>query len=577
MTKSKNEVSFEEPVSLLGENDFKPKGAITVSPCKEQLQKLVPQYSCESSNDTTSAISTSDEASANYRSQHSHSSSKNTNRNRKTTYQRPPDGGWGWVVVFASFMINLISDGISLSIGVIFVELDSYFNQSKSKTAWIGSLFLSFPLITGPIASALTDHFGCRKMAIVGSVLTAFGFLLGYYSTSIEHLYVAFSISGCGLALCYVTSIVSVAYYFEKRRSLATGLAVCGSGVGTLMFAPLIEFLLNLYNWQGTLLILSAIFLNIICFGLLIRDLNIDTSASDVSDNSTSDIESNLIDSDLDSLDSKYNSNENCGQTDLQSHLPVDKPCVNGKLTNPRIRHISECDPSNETMPVSSVSLINIPTYIKNVNNDNGQSKQCETVFNELTFRNGGYLHNLICYYPHLLSIFLPWNIDSNDLTVKTVANCPVNSDVKAKTVDFVDTATLQIEDQNKTNDENQLESKNIGKKAGQLLNLRPTIRTVTMNHQHHHHHPNLANNMYLTPSGNCLHNLRLQRGSLTYRSAMLVINKYKLKASSAPDIYRTSMATINDSKVCLIGLMLIRLENYLKNILISPFLFKRA
>ena len=25
----------------------------------------------------------------------------------------PPDGGWGWVIVFASFMNNLIIDGIA--------------------------------------------------------------------------------------------------------------------------------------------------------------------------------------------------------------------------------------------------------------------------------------------------------------------------------------------------------------------------------------------------------------------------------------------------------------------------------
>ena len=30
-------------------------------------------------------------------------------------------------------------------------------------------------------------------------------------------------ISGLGLSLCYVAAIVIVAYYFDKRRSLATG------------------------------------------------------------------------------------------------------------------------------------------------------------------------------------------------------------------------------------------------------------------------------------------------------------------------------------------------------------------
>ena len=38
--------------------------------------------------------------------------------------------------------------------------------------------------------------------------------------------------SGFGLSLCYVASIIIVAYYFDRRRSFATGISVCGSGVG---------------------------------------------------------------------------------------------------------------------------------------------------------------------------------------------------------------------------------------------------------------------------------------------------------------------------------------------------------
>lgn len=45
---------------------------------------------------------------------------------------KPPDGGWGWVVVFASFMVNLIADGITFSFGVIYVEFLNYFGEGKT-------------------------------------------------------------------------------------------------------------------------------------------------------------------------------------------------------------------------------------------------------------------------------------------------------------------------------------------------------------------------------------------------------------------------------------------------------------
>lgn len=189
--------------------------------------------------------------------------------------QSPPDGGWGWVVVFASFMISLIADGVSLSYGFFQMDLSEHFGQSKGKTALVGSLLLSMPALTGPIASALTDRYGCRSMTIVSGLLSASGFILGSFARSLEHLFIAFSITGIGLSLSYVTSIVIVAYYFNTKRSFATGLAVCGTGIGTFLFAPLTTYLLKEFSWRGTLLIMSGFFLNIIVFGALMRDINV--------------------------------------------------------------------------------------------------------------------------------------------------------------------------------------------------------------------------------------------------------------------------------------------------------------
>lgn len=41
------------------------------------------------------------------------------------------------------------------------------------------------------------------------------------------------------------------------------------------------------------------------------------------------------------------------------------------------------------------------------------------------------------------------------------------------------------------------------------------------------------------------LNHLRVRKQSLTYRGAMLSIPRYRLRASSCPDIYRNSMTTI--------------------------------
>ena len=140
------------------------------------------------------------------------------------TLPPPPDGGWGWVIVAASFMIHFVADGCAFSFGVLYTELLDYFKESKGKTAWVGSLFVSVPLLAGPIASALTNKYGCRMITMIGAVVASVGFICGAFSNSTEMLCLTFGIiSGFGLSMVYVPAVVIVAFYFEKRRAFATG------------------------------------------------------------------------------------------------------------------------------------------------------------------------------------------------------------------------------------------------------------------------------------------------------------------------------------------------------------------
>ncbi|GIY46859.1 monocarboxylate transporter 12 [Caerostris extrusa] len=79
-------------------------------------------------------------------------------------------------------MINLIADGVSFSFGILFIDFVSYFGESKAKTSWVGSVFLSMPLLAGPVASYLIDRYGCRKMCILGALLSSVSFIVSTYA-----------------------------------------------------------------------------------------------------------------------------------------------------------------------------------------------------------------------------------------------------------------------------------------------------------------------------------------------------------------------------------------------------------
>ncbi|RWS29010.1 Monocarboxylate transporter 14-like protein, partial [Leptotrombidium deliense] len=185
-----------------------------------------------------------------------------------------PDGGYGWVIVFASFMCNLIVDGIAYTFGLFFPYFVVHFHASKGKAALVGSLLSGCYLSAGPIVGALTNKFGCRTITICGSVVAASGFFLAVFSPNVTVLLFTYGVmGGIGFGLIYLPAIVSVGYYFTEKRAFATGIAVCGSGVGAFLFAPFCQYLLETFHWQGSLLILSAIAFNAAVFGALMRPL----------------------------------------------------------------------------------------------------------------------------------------------------------------------------------------------------------------------------------------------------------------------------------------------------------------
>ncbi|XP_046649914.1 monocarboxylate transporter 12-like isoform X1 [Daphnia pulicaria] len=185
-----------------------------------------------------------------------------------------PDGGYGWIVIGASFLCILISDGILFSFGLILSELERVFDEPVAKVAWIFSIVNGISLISGPIASALSNRFSFRAVVLTGSIFGFVGLSTSSLAQSVDILFFTLGILfGVSIGLIFTPLVVGVGYYFDKRRALATGITVCGSGAGTFVFAPVIYWLLEKYAIRGTFLILSGIYLNCAVLGSLLLPL----------------------------------------------------------------------------------------------------------------------------------------------------------------------------------------------------------------------------------------------------------------------------------------------------------------
>ncbi|XP_072018799.1 monocarboxylate transporter 12-like [Amphiura filiformis] len=189
---------------------------------------------------------------------------------------KPPEGGWGWMVVVGSHIIQAMTSGEATCMGLFLVEWLEEFDASVSTTSWIVSLV---PLLTGffsPISNALSQKFGHRTVCCIGSLLASLGALLSAFATNLTHLYLSFGVLlGVGCGLIYAPAIMATGIYFRERFTLANAMASAGVCTGTMALPPLFTYLISIYGWRGALIVISAINMHLFVASCLFRPLKV--------------------------------------------------------------------------------------------------------------------------------------------------------------------------------------------------------------------------------------------------------------------------------------------------------------
>ncbi|XP_009936092.2 monocarboxylate transporter 3 [Opisthocomus hoazin] len=188
---------------------------------------------------------------------------------------KPPDGGWGWIVLFGCFVITGFSYAFPKAVSVYFKELMKDFHVGYSDTAWISSIMLAMLYGTGPVCSIMVNQFGCRPVMLIGGLLASSGMILASFTTNIIELYLTAGVlTGLGMALNFQPSLIMLGTYFDKRRPLANGLAAAGSPVFLSSLSPLGQVLLEKFGWRGGFLIMGGLLLNCCTCGAVMRPLD---------------------------------------------------------------------------------------------------------------------------------------------------------------------------------------------------------------------------------------------------------------------------------------------------------------
>nr|AKN21513.1 slc16a-18 [Schmidtea mediterranea] len=195
----------------------------------------------------------------------------------ETAPMGPPDGGWAWLIVLASFFCMITIDGTCFNYGLLVPEMMETFQENDIMSfMWPGSLLAGFYMSMGPVASALSNQFDFRPVALAGGIISGIAILLSSFMNNLLAFIIFFGVlGGIGFSLIYLPAIAIVGHWFHEKRPIAVGLALYGSGCGTFLYGQLIPRLIEIVTWKGCIILIAAVCFQCLVFIVLFRPLEL--------------------------------------------------------------------------------------------------------------------------------------------------------------------------------------------------------------------------------------------------------------------------------------------------------------
>ncbi|CZS95725.1 hypothetical protein WAI453_001561 [Rhynchosporium graminicola] len=154
-----------------------------------------------------------------------------------------PDGGYGWVVIFACSVLTFWFVGTSYSWGVIQAALVEQKLSNPAVLSFVGGVTVACISFFALLNVRVVRLLGARWTAIIGVLALGLGGVLsGVATKSVGGLFVtAGLVMGLGCSLSFIVVSTIPAQYFNKKRGLANGIVYAGGGLG----GTVISFAMN--------------------------------------------------------------------------------------------------------------------------------------------------------------------------------------------------------------------------------------------------------------------------------------------------------------------------------------------
>ncbi len=167
---------------------------------------------------------------------------------------------YGWVLVIAFFIIQAILLGVNTSFGVFFKSIEREFDLSRATTSAIFSVSSLLSCLFSVLGGWASDRYGPRVVLFLMGLFTGLSLVLTSQTNAAWQLFITYSLLlSTGIGAIYVVTMSTISRWFDKKRGLALGIAMSGSGLGMVVMALLAALLISKCQWRIADLVIGSV------------------------------------------------------------------------------------------------------------------------------------------------------------------------------------------------------------------------------------------------------------------------------------------------------------------------------
>ncbi|THK36352.1 MFS transporter [Ensifer sp. MPMI2T] len=164
-----------------------------------------------------------------------------------------------WVIVAAGGLLGCIAIGAMFSLPVFLRPISQDTGWSVTGVSSAMTIGFIAMALASMIWGTLSDRWGPRVVVLIGSAVLAAALALASQATSLIGFQLVFGLAvGGATAAIFAPMMACVTGWFDTQRSLAVSLVSAGMGMAPMTMSPFAAWLVTIYDWRTSLLIIAA-------------------------------------------------------------------------------------------------------------------------------------------------------------------------------------------------------------------------------------------------------------------------------------------------------------------------------